>query len=623
MDIWNYIDKILQIHPEFSEYELEEFCNDYISKFNKKTKESTKEKSLRRYLEKEFNIKFDSPETKVEDNLFWDLNSIPKRFFQSGQKLDANDYIVNIQNLNKQIWKTVIFQWASLKIRANEKLALVGKNWVWKSSLLRILIWEDEDDFQSVRISKSVKIWFLSQDIFWENSERTLKDEMLTCFPEITRSIEALVELEKKLSSNSWVSTDLIQRYNNIAEKLKKENWYKKYADQTDILKFFGFWEDHLDLKISQLSWGEQTRVQIAKFLLLDVNLLILDEPTNHLDIDWIIFLEKICKLWERSLICISHDKKFLNNIFSEIIEISNRKMYRYNWNYDEYKLQKHKNYELDLRKFENQQKYLKEQNTFIERFRYKASKASQVQSRIKLLNKMEIFDKPELWVTENNLFISTNKRLPNLIAELTNLKFGYSSEKFLLSLNSSLRIEKDMKIWIIWKNWVWKTTLLKIILWEISPLSWAVKINEDLKIWHYSQTMQSLDRNKSIVDEIVSSEVSNKLARSILWSLLIENEKMDQKIWTLSWWEKAKVALTKLILSSPDLIVMDEPTNHLDIDSKEVIKSLLKDFNWVSIITSHDRDFLEETSNLFWVLKDKKINIFYDINKWFDFIGA
>ena len=175
------------------------------------------------------------------------------------------------------------------------------------------------------------------------------------------------------------------------------------------------------------------------------------------------------------------------------------------------------------------------------------------------------------------------------------------------------------MIIWIILKNLIWKTTLVKTILWELQPLYWWIQIHKDLKIWSYSQALDELDYENTILKEIVWPWISIKDARSLLWSLLIDNEKMDQKIWTLSWWEKAKVALTKMLLSKPQIIIMDEPTNHLDLWSKETIKNMLSEFNWVSIIVSHDRDFLEWTSNLLRVLSNWQLTVYHDLERWFE----
>ena len=624
MNLDECINTVIHYHPEFSYEEVQELCLDYLSQFKKKTREESKLKSLKKYLNKEFWLDL------FKDELLWTpeydsysteqpkitpLKSIPKSYFQ--WKQDNKDYILKLTWFSKQLGKTVLFEDAELKIKYWEKIALIWKNWAWKSTLLKVLIWKENIDQWLLEIPKWIKIWFMSQDIFWESKDRLLKDEMLTALPDITAKSKRLDEINELLKSDPANSIELVEEQNELIQRMINNDWYQKYWLQTEILKYFWFTKDQLNLKISQLSWWEQTKVQIAKFLLQEVDLLILDEPTNHLDIEWIMFLQRFCELRQKTLICISHDKKFLNSSFQKIVEISNKKLFEYKWNYDDFIAQKEKNHEIQMKNYVAQQKYLEKQEAFIERFRYKATKASQVQSRIKLLDKMEKIEMPENDITTRNITFKLHERLPNFIMELDELSIWYNWNT-LISLPKKIEITKDMRIWIVWKNWIWKTTLIKTILWELNPLYWWVQIHENLKIWSYSQALDWLDYENTILKEIVWPWISIKDARSLLWSLLIDNKKMDQKIWTLSWWEKAKVALTKMLLSQPQIIIMDEPTNHLDLWSKETIKNMLTEFNWVSIIVSHDRDFLEWTSNLLRVLSNWQLEVYHDLERWF-----
>lgn len=624
MNLDECINTVIHYHPEFSYEEVQELCLDYLSQFKKKTKEESKLKSLKKYLNKEFWLNLFKDELlwtseydsySSEQPKFTPLKSIPKSYFQ--WKQDNKDYILKLTWFSKQLGKTVLFEDAELKIKYWEKIALIWKNWAWKSTLLKVLIWKENIDQWLLEIPKWIKIWFMSQDIFWESKDRLLKDEMLTALPDITARSKRLDEINELLKSDPANSIELVEEQNELIQRMINNDWYQKYWLQTEILKYFWFTKDQLNLKISQLSWWEQTKVQIAKFLLQEVDLLILDEPTNHLDIEWIMFLQRFCELWQKTLICISHDKKFLNSSFQKIVEISNKKLFEYKWNYDNFIAQKEKNHEIQMKNYVAQQKYLEKQEAFIERFRYKATKASQVQSRIKLLDKMEKIEMPENDITTRNITFKLHERLPNFIMELDELSIWYNWNT-LISLPKKIEITKDMRIWIIWKNWIWKTTLIKTILWELNPLYWWVQIHENLKIWSYSQALDWLDYESTILKEIVWPWISIKDARSLLGSLLIDNEKMDQKIWTLSGWEKAKVALTKMLLSQPQIIIMDEPTNHLDLWSKETIKNMLTEFNWVSIIVSHDRDFLEWTSNLLRVLSNWQLEVYHDLERWF-----
>lgn len=625
MNLEECINTVIHYHPEFSYEEVEELCLDYLSQFKKKTKEESKLKSLKKYLNKEFWLDLFKDEllwtheydyySSIEQPKITPLKSIPKSYFQ--WKQDNKDYILKLTGFSKQLGKTILFENADLKIKYWDKIALIWKNWAWKSTLLKMIIWKENIDQWLLEIPKWIKIWFMSQDIFRESKDRLLKDEMLTALPDITAKANRLDEINELLKSDPENSIELVEEQNELIQRMINNDWYQKYWLQTEILKYFWFTKNQLELKISQLSWWEQTKVQIAKFLLQEVDLLILDEPTNHLDIEWIMFLQRFCELRQKTLICISHDKKFLNSSFQKIVEISNKKLFEYKWNYDDFIAQKEKNHEIQMKNYVAQQKYLEQQEKFIERFRYKATKASQVQSRIKLLDKMEKIEMPENDITTRNITFKLHERLPNFIMELDELSIWYWSNT-LVSLPKKIEITKDMRIWIIWKNWIWKTTLIKTILWEINPLYWWVQVHDNLKIWSYSQALDELDYENTILKEIVWPWISIKDARSLLGSLLIDNEKMDQKIWTLSGWEKAKVALTKMLLSQPQIIIMDEPTNHLDLWSKETIKNMLTEFNWVSIIVSHDRDFLEWTSNLLRVLSNWQMEVYHDLERWF-----
>lgn len=613
------VKKVQNKFPEFKDYEIIELCEWYLESFPKKTKLESVIKSLDKYITKEFSLDEETTNINQDKNNSekqYSLDNIPKSFFNNW-KLDKDTCLLKVLNISKTIWKTFLFDEANLQINWKDKIALIWRNWAGKSTLLKILIWIEEIEWWEIEKSKWLTIWYLSQDLFWNSRENSLEEEMLTTFSDITSKINRLNEIKSLLDSWIWWDeVSLVQEKSEIEEWLKNNDWYNKYAQQTEIIKYFGFNEQQMKLKISNLSWWEQTKVQIAKFFLQNVDLLILDEPTNHLDIEWIMFLENFCKLWQKALICISHDKKFINNVFDKIVEISERKLITYYWNYDKYIEKKQENYELQLKNYNNQQKELDKQNEFIERFRYKASKAAQVQSRIKMLEKIDIIEAPTDETTVKNINLNVDIRLPNLIMNLNKLVVWYNSP--LISLNKLIEITKDKKIWVIWKNWVGKTTLLKTILGELQPISWEVNINDRIKIWSYSQVAEELNRENTIINELVWPWISQTEVRTILWWLLIVWEKVDQKISTLSGWERAKVALAKMLLEKPHLIIMDEPTNHLDLYSKESIKYMLQKFPGVTLIVSHDRDLLENISNELWVVKNWKLEQFQSLDRWF-----
>ena len=613
------ITKILEINPDLTYAEVYELCSDYLLKFNKPTKEGTKIKSLKKYLSKFFEIDlFAGEEPKFEDvqTSISPLQSIPKQYFQE-RSWAKKDYIIKIHHLDKQIWKTILFDDANLQLRFGDEVALIWKNGSGKSTLLKMLIWKEESWYWMIEIANWVKIGYLSQDLFWANDEHTLEEEMKTCFPDIKLAMERLEEIEKLLLDSASDHHALIEEETKLQGRLRKENGYQKRWMQIEILKYFWFSKAMLNFKIKQLSWWEQTKLQIAKFLIQEVDLLLLDEPTNHLDIEWIFFLQRFCELWWKTLICISHDKKFLNSCFNRVVEISQKKLNLYEWNYSDYLRQKEKNVEIQHKNYVAQQKYLQQQEAFITKFRYKASKAAQVQSRIKMLDKLDRIEAPENESAPKKINFKLSQRLPNLIMQIEWLTVWYPWKE-LVTLPNKIEITKEMHIWIIWKNWIWKTTLIKTILWEIQPLHWSIKIHPELRVWSYSQVFEDLHPTDTVIEAIMWTWISYQDARAFLWALQIDVEKMDHKVSSLSWGEMAKVALTKMLLKRPHVIIMDEPTNHLDLWSKETIKMMLQWFNGVTLIVSHDRDFLEWTSNMLWWIWDNHLMVFHDLQRWF-----
>ncbi len=613
------ITQILELNPDLTYAEVYQLCSDYLLKFNKPTKEETKIKSLKKYLSKFFEIDlFADEEPKLEDvqPSMSPLQSIPKQYFQE-RSWAKKDYIIKIHHLDKQIWKTILFDDANLQLRFWDEVALIWKNGSWKSTLLKMLIWKEESGFWMIEIADWVKIWYLSQDLFRANDEHTVEDEMKTCFPDIKLAMERLEEIEKLLFDSNSDHHALIEEQRKLQDWLRKENGYQKRWMQIEILKYFWFSKAMLNFKIKQLSWWEQTKLQIAKFLIQEVDLLLLDEPTNHLDIEWIFFLQRFCELWWKTLICISHDKKFLNSCFNRVIEISQKKLHLYEWNYSNYLRQKEKNIEIQHKNYVAQQKYLQQQEKFITKFRYKSSKAAQVQSRIKMLDKLERVEAPEIESDPKKINFKLSQRLPNLIMQIEWLTVWYPWKE-LVTLPNKIEITKEMHIWIIGKNWIWKTTLIKTILWELQPLHWLVKIHPELRVWSYSQVFEDLHPMDTVIEAIMWTWISYQDARAFLWALQIDVEKMDHKVSSLSWWEMAKVALTKMLLQRPHVIIMDEPTNHLDLWSKETIKMMLQWFNGVTLIVSHDRDFLEWTSNMLWWIWDNHLTVFHDLQRGF-----
>lgn len=600
------IKEVLAHHDDFTYEEIKEFCQEYYDSIDKKIKEETKLKRLHKYITNEFELTTKEFTFGENNNKEYSLETIPKYLFEWKSKINTS--LINIKNLNKNIEQTYLFDNAELKINTSDKIALIWKNWAWKTTLLKMIIWVEENLDWEIEIISGLKIWYLSQDLFWSNEQNTLRQEMLSIFPEINEKISRLNEI--KNDSEKW------EEIEKLNKDLIEIDWFRKHILQLEILKYFWFSDEQLDFNVLQLSGWEQTKVQIAKFLIQEIDLLILDEPTNHLDINWIIFLEKFCQNWKKALVSISHDIKFINNTSTKIAEISWKKIHIYPGNYEKYLEEKQARFDKEMKDFTNQKKDIEKQMDYINRFRANSAKASSVQSRIKALDKVEILTEPENETNVRNIKINLEKRLPEIIMKINDLQVWYTTP--LVILPEYIEVYKTDKIGIIWENWAWKSTFLKTILWNLKPLSWNSIINETIKIGSYSQVLDDLDKESNIIDELLKEYENEKEIRAILWWLLIKWDKVEQKISTLSGWERAKVALTKMLLTKPHIIIMDEPTNHLDIHSKEVIKKMLEWFEWTTIVVSHDRDLLESISNKIWLIKDKKLQIFTEVEKWF-----
>lgn len=608
-----YLHRLATEQAVFSYDELCELCEERLLVMWSKTKEANKLPILLKYLSTMFEI--DLLE-QSKPQLTKRFTTLPKWLLQSS-KDTSNQPIIQITNLSKQIWSTLLFEDASIQLIAGSKTALIGKNGAGKSTLLKMLIWREELDNGEITLPKNTSVGFLSQEIFREAADRTVLEEMRATLPEITSRIEQLDLIDRRIAAHDPDSVTLLDQQADITERLVLHNGFVLYDLQTSILQAFWFTDAHLSLHLHQLSWGEQTKVQIAKFLLQQVDLLVLDEPTNHLDIEGIIFLESFCRARGKTLLCISHDKRFLNTVFDQVIEIADHQLFLYKGNYDDYIDQKIALYEQQQKNFKNQQKYLEQQEAFINRFRYKASKASQVQSRIKLLDKVDKLDAPENMHTAKQITLRRHdKRLPETILTIHDGCVGYTTP--LITLPKKLVVTKTMQVGIIGKNGVGKTTLINGVLWIHPLLAGTCTLYPQLIVGSYGQIVESMHPDKTIVDELVGPWASMKEVLGMLGSLSIDAQKVTQRIGTLSGGEKAKVALTKMMLGKPDVIIMDEPTNHLDLLTKESITMMLQEFTGVSIIISHDREFLSQVSNILWVVDNNTLTVCEDIEKGF-----
>ncbi len=593
------IERVCLAHPDFTYEEVELFCQSFLATITEKIKEETKMKRLMKYLEKEFDI--ENTLTKNKQYTSRTIDTLPKNLLTSKPTIASR--LIKIEHLSKSIRHTELFENADLQINREDSIALIGKNGAGKTTLLKILVGIDDDYDGDLERASGLKIGYLTQDLFWKNKDHTLREEMLQVLPEITEKIHRLQEIEGSAGQRDEVS--------ELKEYLTTNNGYERYDLQLRILTYFDFDENDFDRPVTQFSGGEQMKIQIAKFLIQEVDILILDEPTNHLDIEGIMFLEYFCQLWKKAIVCISHDVTFINNTCKKIAEISDKKFHIYVGNYDNYVREKQIRYESQLKHYEVQQREIEKQEKYINRFRYKASTAASVQSRIKMLDRMERIPEPSHEAQVKPIILKTSTHLPEKIMEISDLSIGYNEE--IVSIPYDITVTKRDKIGIIGRNGAGKTTFLKTLLGELKQLRGTVTINPSLIIGSYSQVLADLNPDATVMEELTKGYDKYQDIRTMLGGLLIQNEKWHQSIGTLSGGERAKVALTKMLLKKPHVIIMDEPTNHLDLHSKNAIQTMLENFNGTSIIVSHDRHLLMNTCQTIWLIQDGLMRIFHD----------
>lgn len=498
---------------------------------------------------------------------------------------------------------TDLFKGLSFVINEKDRIGLVGKNGVGKSTLLKIVAGIQEPSQGSIAIPQGKTIGYLPQEIKID-SNKTILDETLSVFEEqlkISSEIEAInkqLEIRTDYESDSYAQ--LIHDLTEKHEQLNLLGAEKAEGQVEKVLKGLGFKEEDLNRPISEFSGGWQMRVELAKLLLKMPSLLLLDEPTNHLDIESILWLEDFFKNYPGALIMISHDKMFLDNVTNRTIEIVNSRIYDYKAPYSKF---------LDLRAerlatqeaaFRNQQKYIADQERFIERFKAKNTKAKQAQSKMKQLEKLERIEFDDVDTNSIQFHFPDATRSGDVVVGAKGISKSFG-EKLILK-NVDIEIERGEKIAFVGKNGQGKSTMVKMIIGH-EKCEGDLKIGHNVDIGYYAQVQENtLDEEKTVLKTIedIATDDWAKIhkIRGLLGAFLFGPDDVDKKVKVLSGGEKSRLALAKLLLKPVNLLILDEPTNHLDITSKEVLKNALKKYNGTMILVSHDRDFLQGLTN-------------------------
>jgi ATP-binding cassette subfamily F protein 3 len=508
--------------------------------------------------------------------------------------------MIDLINVSLQFNGKYLFKDVNYRISSGDKISLVGANGTGKSSLLKIINGELEPESGKVQRQKNISIGYLPQENL-THANKTLLEEATSALSDILMLQEKEQILQKELSKESLSEEerdDLIHQLGEVHLRLLELDSYSANAKVEKVLKGLGFEEEDFDRPTQTFSGGWQMRIALAKILISQNDILLLDEPTNHLDIDSLNWLISFLKSYRGALVVVSHDKNFVNQVTDKTLEIYLGKFYTFKGDYDSYLKFKEERDAQAIHQYELQQKKIKETERFIERFRYKATKARQVQSRIKQLEKIELVELPES-KNEIDIRFPTPPQSGKIPIQLSGVSKSFG-EKTVLK-NIDLIIERGDKIAFVGPNGAGKTTLAKIIAGVLKPDTGERIVGHNTFISYYAQDVaDNLDQESDVLDSVygINEEKTVGELRSLLGSFLFSGDDVFKKVGVLSGGEKSRVALCRILLTKANLIILDEPTNHLDMNSKKILQKALIDFSGSLVIVSHDVDFLRPIIN-------------------------
>ena len=504
--------------------------------------------------------------------------------------------MISIENLKVEFGATPLFEGVSYIINPKDRIALVGKNGAGKSTMLKILAGLQQPTDGTVSMPKGISVCYLPQVMKLADS-RTVREETELAFAHISEQKALLDRLANEMAERTDYESEeyheLIDRFTHENERFQIIGGANYHAEMEQTLCGLGFSREDFDRPTSEFSGGWRMRIELAKLLLQHPDVLLLDEPTNHLDIESIQWLEEFLARNGKAVVLVSHDRAFINNVTNRTIEITCGTIHDYKVKYDEYVMLRRERREQQLRAYENQQKEIADITDFIERFRYKPTKAIQVQSRIKQLEKMVPVVIDEEDRSTLRLKFRPAQRSGNYPVICDGVGKTYNRPIF---QDATLTIHRGEKVAFVGKNGEGKTTLVKCIMGEI-PFDGKLTIGHNVEIGYFAQNQaQLLDENLTVfetIDRVAVGDIRLKI-RDILGAFMFGGEASDKKVKVLSGGERSRLAMIKLLLESVNLLILDEPTNHLDMRSKDVLKEAIREFDGTVIIVSHDREFLD-----------------------------
>ncbi|MBQ6963921.1 MAG: ABC-F family ATP-binding cassette domain-containing protein [Paludibacteraceae bacterium] len=520
--------------------------------------------------------------------------------------------MISVEQLSVEFSAKPLFDNISFQVNPKDKIALVGKNGAGKSTMLKIFAGLQQPTSGRLSVPKGVVIGYLPQHMLY-NDGVTVREEAEKAFDGIKQQQKLIDRLTTEMSERTDYESkdymDLIDTLTHESEKLNMMGGADYEAELEKTLMGLGFTREDFDRQTTEFSGGWRMRIEIAKILLSKPDVLLLDEPTNHLDIESIQWFENFLSTTSAAVILVSHDKAFINHVTNRTIEISLGKIYDYKVPYDKYLELRKERREQQIRAYENQKKMIEDTEDFIEKFRYKATKAVQVQSRIKQLAKIERLEVDMEDTSHLNLRFPPAPRSGQIPVEVEGLTKKYDDKTILSDIG--LIINRGEKVAFVGKNGEGKSTLVKCIMGEISDYTGKLKLGHNVQIGYFAQNQASLlDGEVTVfdtIDRVAVGDIRTKI-RDILGAFMFGGEASDKKVKVLSGGERSRLAMIKLLLEPVNLLILDEPTNHLDIPSKEVLKQAIKDFDGTAIIVSHDRDFLDGLVDKVYEFSNKKV---------------
>lgn len=505
--------------------------------------------------------------------------------------------ILQANKIERSFAGEVLFDNISLQVDERDRIALVGKNGAGKSTLLKILVGEEEPTSGEINKKRDLSLSYLAQDSRFESSN-TIYDEMLHVFDDLRKTEKTLRQMELAMGEKTGADLEkLMQDYDRLSEEFRQAGGFTYEADIRAILNGFKFDESMWQMKIEELSGGQNTRLALAKMLLEKPNLLVLDEPTNHLDIETIAWLENYLVNYSGALLIVSHDRYFLDKVATITLDLTKHSLDRYVGNYSSFVEQKEQKLLTEAKNYEKQQKEIAALEDFVNRNLVRASTTKRAQSRRKQLEKMERLDKPEAGTKSAHMTFHSDKTSGNVVLTVEEAAVGYDDQ--ILSEPINLDIRKMNAVAIVGPNGIGKSTLIKSIVGQIPFIKGEARFGANVEVGYYDQTQSKLTPHNSVLDELwndfkLTPEVD---IRNRLGAFLFSGDDVKKTVGMLSGGERARLLLAKLSMENNNFLILDEPTNHLDIDSKEVLENALIDFDGTLLFVSHDRYFINRVA--------------------------